>query len=201
MGCDFLPFWPSLAGLSESSTTGGPAIVCLLSERSVDCSCGCRRFRILDFDPDFRRNQNGKAHRASLKQFPQGQAHRLHQTVCRRGLPRARRTECRDGSVSVFSAASPCVLNTVLVGSLHRRATSGRRRVIGFLTRCFRWLNGFCAATSGNRKEPQHVAAAALASVQWSSGWTVALASSPYYGLPPNDRLHSLIFRPAVLVI
>jgi hypothetical protein len=64
-----------------------------------------------------------------LIQVFDGPKHRLPQTVYRRGLPRARRTECHDGSVSVFCAAPRCVLNTVLAESLHRRVTSGRRRV------------------------------------------------------------------------
>jgi hypothetical protein len=45
-------------------------------------------------------------------------------------------------------------------------------------------------ATSAG-KEPQHVATAALASVQWSSDWTVALASGPHYDGPLNRALRN----------
>jgi hypothetical protein len=52
MGFDFLPFWPSLAGLSESHNRRPPNR-CSLSERSIDGASSSWRFRILIFSHAF----------------------------------------------------------------------------------------------------------------------------------------------------
>jgi hypothetical protein len=59
MGCDFLPFWPSLAGLSESSTTGGPAIIIAGSAQSNSA---------FDIDPRVRiSGMTGAAHQPNIR--------------------------------------------------------------------------------------------------------------------------------------